>query len=167
MVLSTHPSAPNGHQVVPLWYNGAAQPFSDKDTLFPVNSSVKGKPIHYAVSSSAEAATAACDSAAAAFKSWRNTTPTHRRDLLFKAIDIIGSRREKIAASQVAETSCPQGFADANSRLGIVTAKEVAAATTELRGTVPQRMGGPDGQQLSGLTIVVREPIGVVLIIPP
>lgn len=167
MVLINHPSAPTDHRVVPLWVNGRSRPLSDQDILFPVINSFHNKTIHYAVSSNSEAAIAACDSAAEAFKSWRNMTPLHRRTLLLKAADIIESRSREIAASQVAETSCPEQFADANSRLGVSTMREIAAATSEIRGTVPQRMGGPDGQQISGLTIVVREPIGVVLIIPP
>lgn len=45
--------------------------------------------------------------------------------------------------------------------------REIAAATSELRGTVPQRREGRDGEEIGGLTVVVRESVGVVLVIPP
>lgn len=162
-----HDQAPNGLPVVPLWINGAAHPSSDKDSLFPVVSSVQDKPIHYAVSATPATAVAAVEAASTAFTSWRKTAPSHRRKLLLKASEILQSKAKEIAASQVAETSCPQQFADVNIKLGPVYVEEIAAATSELRGTVPQRSEGADGNELGGLTVVVREPVGVVLIIPP
>ncbi|CAI6329508.1 unnamed protein product [Periconia digitata] len=132
MVLTPHPSAPDNHKVIPLWINGSAYPFSNNDTLFPITSSLSNKPLHYAISSTAETASKACDAAATAFKTWRSTTPLHRRSLLLKAADIIEARSQALAASQIAETSCPQRFADKNVQLGISTLREVAAATSEI-----------------------------------
>lgn len=167
MVFIKHDQAPTDLPVVPLWINGGAYPSSSKDSLFPVISSIQDKPLHYAVSATPAAATAAVDSAAAAFTSWRKTGPSHRRALLLKAADVLDSKAKEIAASQLAETSCPEQFATVNSKLGPLYVREMAAATSELRGTVPQRATGPDGNELGGLTVVVREPVGVVLIIPP
>lgn len=166
MVFVASPKSPNGLPVVPLWVNGAAQPI-EKEELFPVISSVQNKPIHYAVSASPASATSACDAAAAAFTSWRKTSPAYRRSLLLKAADVLDRRAQEFMDSQIAETSCPKEFAAFNIKTGIVFVKEIAAATSELRGTVPQRTTGPDGNEIGGLTVVVREPIGVVLIIPP
>ena len=160
-------TSPNDLPVVPLWINGNSQPVSEKDPLFPVISSVKDKPIHFAVSASPAAAVQACDSAATAFKSWRETSPRFRRSLLLKAADILTRRAGEIAESQIAETSCPEMFAKFNIVTGIEYVREIAAATSELRGTVPQRATGPDGNELGGLTVTVREPVGVLLIIPP
>lgn len=167
MVFVNHEKAPDGLPVVPLWINGSAVPISDKDSLFPVVSSVEDKPIHYAVSASASTAVAACDAAASAFTSWRKTSPTFRRQLLLKAADMLESKAQEIAGWQMKETSCPKEFAGANVKLGPIYVREIAAATSEIRGTVPQRMTGPDGNEMEGLTVVVREPVGVVLIIPP
>ena len=68
---------------------------------------------------------------------------------------------------QMAETSCPKEFAAFNVEAAVMYAREVAAATSELRGTVPQRREAPGGEEVGGLTVVIREPVGVVLIIPP
>jgi acyl-CoA reductase-like NAD-dependent aldehyde dehydrogenase len=166
MVFVNNPKAPNNLPVVALWINGSPQPIQKED-FFPVISSVQDKPIHYAVSASPASATAACDAAAAAFTSWRKTSPTHRRSLLLKAADILESRIDEIMGWQMAETSCPKEFASFNIRTGVTYVREIAAATTEIRGTVSQRATGEDGNEVGGLTVVVREPIGVVLIIPP
>jgi acyl-CoA reductase-like NAD-dependent aldehyde dehydrogenase len=162
------PSAQDGLPIVPLWINGAAHSIKDH-ALFPVTSSVLNKPIHHAVSATPTTATLACDSAAAAFTTWRDTTPTHRRTLLLKAADIIAAREGDITGAQMAETSCPAEFANFNVKVGAGVVREIAAATSELRGTVPQQATKADGsgEAVGGLTVVVREPIGVVLIIPP
>ncbi|KAF1994306.1 aldehyde dehydrogenase [Amniculicola lignicola CBS 123094] len=152
--------------VVPLWINKTAQPI-DTTALFPVISSIKNTPIHYAVSASPTAATQACGAAAAAFRSWRKTSPAHRRTLLLKAADVLERRGQEIVGSQVAETSCPGQFAGFNIITGVLYVREIAAATSELRGSVTQRMTAPNGEEMGGLTVTVREPIGVVLVIPP
>jgi hypothetical protein len=167
MVFITHDQSPDGLPVVPLWINGAAHETSPTDSLFPVTSSLQDKAIHNAVSATPSSAALACDAAAAAFTSWRKTAPSHRRKLLLKAADIVESKAEEIAGWQVAETSCPQPFADSNVKMGATWMREVAAATSELRGVVTQRGEDVGGDELGGLNIVVREPIGVVMIIPP
>ncbi|KAF2010489.1 aldehyde dehydrogenase [Aaosphaeria arxii CBS 175.79] len=158
--------APDGLPVVPLYVNGSPHPV-DKDRLFPIVNSVENKTIHYAVSADPDSATRACDAASEAFKSWRKTSPAHRRSLLLKAADVLDRRREEIMDWQVRETSCPKEFAAFNIMAGAMYAREIAAATSEIRGTVSQRLSKPDGEEIGGLTIVVREPVGVVLIIPP
>ncbi|KAF2467309.1 aldehyde dehydrogenase [Lindgomyces ingoldianus] len=160
------PTSKDNLPVVPLWINGSAQPI-DGHSLFPVTSSVQEKVIHNAVSASPASATKACNAAATAFTSWRKTSPAHRRALLLKAADILDSRAEEIMDWQMAETSCPKEFAGFNIKAGTIYVREIAAATSELRGTVPQKSMGPTGEEVGGLTVVVREPIGVVLIIPP
>jgi len=167
MVFVTYPESPNNLPVIPLWINGAAQPISSPASLFPVISSVQDKALHHAVSATPDDAKAAVDSAATAFRTWRLTAPSYRRDLLLKAADVLKRRAQELIAAQVAETSCPLEFAGLNARSAVLYVKEIAAATTELRGTVPQRMAGPDGKEVGGLTVVVREPVGVVMIIPP
>jgi acyl-CoA reductase-like NAD-dependent aldehyde dehydrogenase len=162
-----HPAnTPDNLPVVPLYINGIAQPVGEHE-LFPVISSIRDVPIHYAVSATPASATAACDAAAAAFTSWRKTSPAHRRGLLLKAADILESRMQDIMQWQMDETSCPKEWAWFNIKNGVTGVREIAAATTEIRGTVSQRETSPDGSEGEGLTVVVREPIGVVLVIPP
>lgn len=166
MVFVTSSKAPNNLPVVPLWINGSAQPI-EKEDVFPVISSVQDKPIHYAVSASPASGIAACDAAASAFTSWRKTSPPTRRALLLKAADVLERRAQEIMDAQMAETSCPKEFAGFNIHAGTMYVREISAATSEIRGTVPQRTTGPDGNEQGGLTIVIREPVGVVLVIPP
>jgi acyl-CoA reductase-like NAD-dependent aldehyde dehydrogenase len=167
MVFVQHDQSPDALPVVPLWVNGAALESSATDSLFPITSSLQGKAIHYAVSATPSTATLACDAAAAAFTTWRNTAPSYRRNIMLKAADVIEAKAKEIAEWQVAETSCPQQFADLNAKMGAVLVRENAAATSELRGVVPQRGEGPGGAELGGLNVVIREPVGVVMIIPP
>jgi acyl-CoA reductase-like NAD-dependent aldehyde dehydrogenase len=167
MVLVEYAEAPENLQVVPLWINGAAHPIDSPSSLFPVTSSVKATAIHHAVSATSTVATLAVDSAAKAFTSWRRTAPSFRRSLLLKAADILERRAQDIMSAQIAETSCPPQFASFNIKAGVEYVREIAAATSELRGTVPQRLAGPDGSETGGLTVVVREPVGVVLVVPP
>jgi acyl-CoA reductase-like NAD-dependent aldehyde dehydrogenase len=167
MVLIEYAEAPDNLQVVPLWINGAAHPIDSPSSLFPVTSSVKNTAIHHAVSATPTIATIAVDSAAKAFTSWRRTAPSFRRSLLLKVADILERRAQEIMSAQIAETSCPPQFAGFNIKTGVEYVREIASATSELRGTVPQKLAGPDGSETGGLTVVIREPIGVVLIIPP
>jgi len=166
MVFISHPQAKDDLPVVPVWINGSAHPTSDEDTLFPVISSVQDKTIHHAVSATPAMATLAVESAAAAFAKWGKTAPSHRRKLLLQAADAVDRKAEEIAASQIAETSCPEPFAKFNI-MSTTWMREIAAATSQIRGTVAQTMEGEDGLEGAGLTIVVKEAIGVVLIIPP
>ncbi|KAF2622321.1 aldehyde dehydrogenase [Macroventuria anomochaeta] len=158
----------DGLPVVPIYMNGSPQSFdSATTTLFPVINAVSDTIIHYAVSAAPSSAIAACDAASDAFQTWRRTTPTYRRTLLVRAADVVETKMQKIMQAQISETSCPNEFAAINVKGGVANMREIAAATSELRGTVPQRSTQPDGEEVEGLTIVIREPVGVVLVIPP
>lgn len=153
-------------KTVPLWIRGKAVQ-SDSNTTFPIISSATGATVHKAVSASAVEANLACETSAEAFKTWRKTTPAHRRRILYKAAEIYQRRAEEIAGIMVAETSCHPFFAKWNIQVSIEYIQEIAASSTELRGMIPQRSTGPDGNESEGLTLVITEPVGTVLIIPP
>ncbi|KAJ4300687.1 hypothetical protein N0V90_002775 [Kalmusia sp. IMI 367209] len=142
-----HPQSSDGLSVVPLWINGAAHPPSENDSLFPVISSIKDKPIHHAVSANTTTAVLAVESASAALVHWRNTTPSHRRALLLKAADILDKRGQEVMQALMAETSCPEAFAKFNVG-GTTWMREIAAATTELRGVVAQNLEGKGGRDV-------------------
>lgn len=167
--MTFHPEAKakDGLPIVPIYINGLPQPIDPSSDVFPVINAVSDSVIHHAVSATPSAAIAACDAASIAFHSWRNTTPSHRRSLLLRAADVVETKMQEIMQAQISETSCPHQFAAINVKGGLATMREIAAATSELRGTVSQRSSKPDGQEVEGLTIVVREPVGVVLVIPP
>jgi acyl-CoA reductase-like NAD-dependent aldehyde dehydrogenase len=159
----------NSHDlpIIPLWIDGSAV-FTNTDTsLFPVTNAKEGKALHNAVSATPEVAVSACESASMAFRTWRKTSVAHRRALLLKAADVVERRAQNIMSAQISETSCPKEFAGMNIKGGLANMREVAAATTQMRGVLPQRSTRPDGEEVAGLTMVVREPVGVVLVIPP
>lgn len=161
------PSAINGQvETVPLWINGKAYSPAKTNT-FEIISSSSGETVHSAVSATAAEAVVACDTASEAFKTWRKTTLVHRRKILNKVADIYSRRIDEIAAHQVAETSCPPPFAKWNILKSVEYIREIAASTTEIRGTITQRDTKQDGTEQEGLTLVVTEPVGTVLIIPP
>ena len=166
MVLVQNHQSPDGLPVVPLWINGAALPTSKDDVLFPVISSIQDRPIHYAVSATPETAVLAVESAATALLKWQQTTPTYRRNLIQKAADMLDRKGEQIMKAQMTETSCPEVFARFNVS-STSWVREIAAATSQLKGVVAQTSTVEDGQDIGGLNLVVREAIGVVLIIPP
>lgn len=165
MVFSLDSKADDGLPVIPLYINGAPQ--TVENTTFPVVNAMSDTTIHHAMSATTSSATSACDAASYAFKSWRKTTPTYRRMLLLKTADVVESKAQEIMQAQIDETSCPREFAAVNIKGGVANMKEIAAATSELRGTVSQRSTRPDGEEVEGMTIVIREPLGVVLVIPP
>lgn len=153
-------------KTVPLWIKGVAYTPS-KPTTFPLISSASGETIHHALSATVEVANLACETSSSTFASWRKTTYVHRRQVLYRVAEIYRRRTDEIAAYQVAETSCPPQFAKWNIIKAIEYIEEIASSTTEVRGAIAQRPSNPDGTEAEGLTLVVTEPVGPVLIIPP
>lgn len=153
-------------KTVPLWIGGKAL-HSESSLSFPIISSSTGATVHNAVSAGIEEANLACETSAEAFKSWRKTTPTHRRRILYKAAEIYQRRADEIAGHMVAETNCHPFFAKFNMTTSVEYIQEIAASSTELRGMIPQRMTDPNGNESEGLTLAITEPVGTVLIIPP
>lgn len=167
MVFNNGSKADDGLLIVPIYINGLSLPIDSLTTLFPVINAVSDSTIHHAVSATFLSAIAACDAASLSFNSWRKSTASHRRGILLKAAEVVESKMQEIMQAQIDETSCAKEFAAINVTGGAANMREIAAATSELRGTVPQRSTKSSGEESSGLTVVVREPVGVVLIIPP
>lgn len=65
------------------------------------------------------------------------------------------------------ETSRPEKLAAINVKHAVANIRVTAAAMSELRDMVAQRSTKADGEEMEGLTVVVGEPIGLLLIIPP
>ena len=162
MPFITEPEA----KTVPLWINGKSHSPAHA-TTFPLLSSATGDTVHHAISATVEDANLVSEASHEAFKSWRKTTYVHRRQVLYKVAEVYRRRADEIAAYQVAETSCPPPFAKWNIIKAIEYMEEIASSTTEVRGTIAQRPSNPDGTEVEGLTLVVTEPVGPVLIIPP
>ena len=128
---------------------------------FEVTSPATGKVVHRSGSASEVEVQAAVDAATEAFKTWRKTTPQQRRNILFKAADVMDKRKEELAKYMMEETGCPQQWADFN----VMTAKDflydVGGRISSLEGSYPATNNAETG------AIVLREPFGVVLAIAP
>lgn len=143
---------------VPLFINGKEhRPPASFDVVSPVT----GKPAHRCISASVHDAAAAVDAAAGAFTSWKRTTPSHRRDIFFKATEIIDSRRDNLIRCLMDETGATHGWGDFILGLTIELLKDVAGRITTIEGTFPTLVD-PETS-----AIVLREPYGVVLAVAP
>jgi acyl-CoA reductase-like NAD-dependent aldehyde dehydrogenase len=150
-----------GLPVVPLWIGGAATT-SSPPLMFPVYSAIKQKQVFLAHAADSAAATRAVDSAAAAFKTWRKTSPTARRDILLRAADIMESRKAEIVSMEIEETSCGQPWALFNVESTVDIIREIASRVTS---TCAGEM--PSTANEGALSLVFHEPIGPVLLIAP
>ena len=150
-----------GLQVVPLWINGAPTKAS-KEATFPVYSSAQQKNVYLAESADVEAAVAAVDSAQRAFKTWKRTPAASRRDIILRLAELIKQRQEDLIKVQVEETSCSESWAKFNIGYTLNAVAEIAARiTTACTGELPPM--STDGT----LGLLVKEPIGAVLLIAP
>jgi acyl-CoA reductase-like NAD-dependent aldehyde dehydrogenase len=106
-------------------------------------------------------AVAACDAAAAAFKSWSQTGPGQRRMLLLNAATALEAKTPDFIAAMAAETGATAMWAGFNAMLAAGMIREAAALTTQVAGEViPSDVPG-------SLAMAVRQPAGVVLGIAP
>src|SRR5258708_7504706 len=78
--------AQDGSPIVPIWIDGKATPV-DSSHLLSVYSAAQKTNVYTAQSATPELARRAADSAWTAFLSWKNTSYTHRRDLLLRTAD--------------------------------------------------------------------------------
>lgn len=143
---------------VPLFINGRERL---PPKTFDVVSPVTGETAHRCSAASVDDAVAAVDAAAGAFKTWKQTTPSQRRDILLRAADIIDSRRQELARCLMHETGASQPYADFNINHTTELLKDVAGRIATLEGSFPATMD-PESS-----AIVMREPYGVVLAIAP
>ncbi|KAH8809421.1 Aldehyde/histidinol dehydrogenase [Xylogone sp. PMI_703] len=150
----------NNKQIVPVWINGEAQEIHD-DRLIEVVSAEKGGVVHYAQGASPETASAAADAALVAFQSWKHSNYADRRALLLRVADLYEQRADEIVKWQMAETSCVEIFARFNIKLAVDGIRDLAGSLIHaMTGAIPP-------MQAEGWGLVVKEPIGPVLTIPP
>ncbi len=145
---------------VQLSINGQSCPSSSGATferLNPLDRSVATT----GASASREDAVRAVEAAAAAFVTWRETTPGERRELLLKTAEVIEARRDDFLAAMAAETGASAQWAGFNVHLSARMFQEAAGLVTQAIGEViPSDVTG-------SLALGVRMPAGVVLSIAP
>ncbi|KAH7472059.1 Vanillin dehydrogenase [Fusarium oxysporum f. sp. matthiolae] len=143
---------------VPFLINGSDH---TSGRAIDVVSPSSGEVVHRYHSADVKDANAAVDAAAEAFKSWRKTKPTERRDLFLKAAEIMDRRRDELRKYSMAETGSDAAWADFDINTGISHIKEVAGRIGTLEGAIPSVSDS------NTTALVVREPYGVVVAIAP
>lgn len=128
---------------------------------FDVVSPLTGKVSHRCGAASVSDAAAAVDAAAAAFKTWRKTTPAYRRDVFLKAADLIQQKSGELADIMANETGATLPWALFNLKTAGELIRDAASRISAIEGSFPS-LADP-----SSSGIVLREPYGVVLSIAP
>ncbi|WEW58889.1 hypothetical protein PRK78_004357 [Emydomyces testavorans] len=130
-------------------------------TTFAVNSPETGKTIYQCSSASVLDAEHAANSAQTAFKSWRETKPAVRQDIMLKAAEIYLRRKNELVGYCAEETGASGPFSEFTFGLGYQIFKDVAGRAANIEGVAPQMVG--EGQS----AIVYKVPYGVILSIAP
>ena len=151
-------SSSNSTHQVPFLIDGDEHRSSN---TFDVISPATGKLVHRCSSASVADAMSAVDAATEAFKAWRKTTPSKKRDIFLGAAEIMEKRRSELITYMDDETSCGKGWAEFNVDTTIDIIKDVAGRIATLQGSFPT-LADPDSS-----AIILSEPYGVVLAIAP
>jgi betaine-aldehyde dehydrogenase len=148
-------------RTVQNFVNGAAVPAADgrrSDLVDPATGTVFGSA---PLSGRADVA-AACRAAAAAFETWRDTTPADRQRALLRFADALEGRSEELIAAECANTGKP---------VELTRTEEIPPALDQIRffaGAARMLEGRGAGEYLAGHTSYVRrEPLGVVAQVTP
>lgn len=129
---------------------------------FDVYSPVDGTPVGRASLATLSVVDDAIASAQRAFTSWSRTTYVERRNLLNRTADILESMRDEISVAMITETGAKKDWTmGANLAAAVGLLREVASMASQVKGEViPSVVPGT-------LSMVVREPAGVVFAIAP
>ncbi|KAL2256355.1 hypothetical protein VTK26DRAFT_1793 [Humicola hyalothermophila] len=128
---------------------------------FDVVSPASGKVVHQAGSATESDVRAATAAAASAFKSWRNSLPGQRRNVLLKAAEAMERRKAELAQYMMDETGATPQWAEFNVNNAKELILDVAGRVATIEGTVPTPADPNTG------AMILKEPYGVVLAIAP
>ena len=135
--------------------NGEQVPAADGRTL-DVTNPATGQVYLSSPVSGPEDVDRAYQAAAAAFETWRDTTPSERQQALLKFADAVESRAEEIIAVECENTGKP---------IGLTRSEEMPPMLDQLRffaGAARVLEGRSAGEYMAGHTSYVRrEPVGV------
>lgn len=120
-----------------------------------------GRPYATVAAAGPQDVRAAVDAAEAAFAGWAALAPFARRRILLDAADLMEERGEQAVELMAAEVGGTRGWALFNVGLAANILREAAAAITAPRGDVLTT------QEPGGLSLAVREPLGVVAAFAP
>ncbi len=136
--------------------------FAGTDQWLTILNPATGLPLAEAPLASEQDTDLAVRAARAAFGSWRFTAPTERARLIWALADLLAEHQEELATIEVLDNGKPLGEARAvDIALTIELLRYYAGWTTKIAGSVqPNSIPGM-------LTMVRREPVGVVAAITP
>ncbi|MGJ7916173.1 aldehyde dehydrogenase [Massilia sp. LXY-6] len=122
---------------------------------------VNGRVVTTAAAGKVEDAVKAADSAAIAYKSWSQTSPTERRRILLKAADALEAKTPEFIQAMASEVGASELWSGFNVMLAANLFREAAGLATQIQGeTIPTDKPG-------ALSMTIRQPAGVVLSIVP
>lgn len=128
---------------VPLLINGED---ISSSTTFDIINPGSGSTQFQAYGADSLLAKKAVDAAAAAFPSWSKTKPLVKRDLFFKAADLLQQRAEEVTQIQLQETSVDKGFAGGfQIMVSVGMLRECGARVSTIEGSIPE----PDEEGMS------------------
>ncbi|MCQ1999575.1 gamma-aminobutyraldehyde dehydrogenase [Arthrobacter zhaoxinii] len=141
--------------------NGAFVPSRGIDVLDVVNPT-NGEVVAVSPVSVQADVDAAMDAAAAAFRTWKRTTPSDRQRMLLRLADALESNSDELVEAQHRNTGQVRS---------LIAAEEVAVGADQLRffaGAARLLEGKSAGEYMEGFTSFIRrEPIGVVAQVAP
>ncbi|MEV5959882.1 aldehyde dehydrogenase family protein [Streptomyces sp. NPDC051987] len=120
-----------------------------------------GEPYARVAAAGPEDVRAAVDAADAAFAEWAALAPFARREIFLRAADLMEQRGEQVVELMACEVGGTRGWALFNIGVAAGMLREAAAAVTAPRGDVLTT------QEPGGLSLGVREPLGVVAAFAP
>ncbi len=115
------------------------KPVHPKGSHITTNTSAKLKTdyVKY-VSATPEDAIAAVESSQAAFRSWSQSLPRTRRNILQKTAALLRENTAELMKLQIEETNCPEVWAAFNVNLAALHLEEIAGRiTAALSGEIP------------------------------
>jgi vanillin dehydrogenase len=128
---------------------------------FDVRDPYTGEVATRSAAADAADAAAAVDAAQSAFDEWSSLPATHRGEVLRRAAELLGERREQIAATMTQEIGATFGWAMFNCELAAQMLRDAALRASEMGGEViPSSVPGK-------LAFTQRAPVGVVVGIAP
>lgn len=146
--------------VVPCVINGQGVPLPSSQN-FAVVQSKSGKTVHYAQSATVDVGIQAVEAAGDAFRSWKKVPTKKRRDILNRAADILEAKVGEVTKRTMLETSCEEHWPPFDCSLAATMIRQNAATAMTLAGRIP-----PTDDYVN-TSLVFKEPVGVVMIIPP
>ena len=141
--------------------NGQATDASNGETIDVINPST-GEVFATSPRSGEADVAAACNAAATAFETWRDTTPSDRQRALLRFADLVESHADELVALEVENTGKP---------VALTSSEEMPPMVDQIRffaGAARVLEGSSAGEYLAGHTSWIRrEPIGVCAQVTP